>query len=376
MQPLNPNRFGVDSIDAEELAAVTAVLRERELFRFPDRSSESRVERFEQELAAFFGIGATVAACNGTMALKAALVAARLQPGSLVGVSAYTFIASAAAVVQAGLLPVPIDNDLRLGVDAADLEEKLPHLSAVVLAYVAGHSSNAEEVGLLAQERGVPLIEDACQAMGTEVEGRAAGTIGIFGALSFQQGKLITCGEGGAILSNDEEGLDRARRYLDQGAFRGPRGAPSWMHESAVVGENGRLTEISAAILRVQLGRARRLLAALRSHRHRLLEEVPGLARRALRSHHPAGDNATNVALLARDREHCERLIRSAAEERIVLRRAWRHPFHLLAPMRRFASPRWRAACSEDLASRLLCLPVNARLLESEPLAALRGLFP
>src|SRR5579859_3607057 len=238
MNYLNPNLFGATKIDLAEIFAVARVLRRRELFRFHEDGSISENEHFERELGDYLNCNChVVAVSSGTAGLRASLSSIGIQRGDSVGVSSYTFIATANAILSLGAWPIPIDINEKLGMDCEDLEKKLPKLTAVIPVYTPGHSSNVPEVVKIASIAGVPVVEDACQALGVQSDGRFAGTIGTLGVYSFQQNKQLAAGEGGAVVSSNSKLVANVRKYTDHGAVR-LNARPDWNHEDADIGDN------------------------------------------------------------------------------------------------------------------------------------------
>jgi dTDP-4-amino-4,6-dideoxygalactose transaminase len=209
------------------------------------------VEAFERELAAALGAGDAVAVGNGTDALFLALRALGVGPGDEVVTTSISAAFTALAVLQAGARPVFVDVDPRtLNLDAEKVERALtPRTRAILPVHLYGHPADMDPILALARERGLAVLEDACQAHGALYRDRPVGTLageGGIGALSFYPTKnLGAFGDGGAILVNDPS-LARRLRQLRNGGQ-----ADRYRHELA--GVNSRLDELQAALLRVGL---------------------------------------------------------------------------------------------------------------------------
>lgn len=216
--------------------------------------------RFEKEFAEAVGIRHAVALMNGTVALETALYAIGIGPGDEVIVPSRTFIASASCVVQRGATPVVADVDpVSQNLTADSVRAKLtPRTKAVIAVHLAGWPCDMDPLRELADQHDLKIVEDCAQAHGATYKGRSVGSLGHVAAFSFCQDKIITTGgEGGMLVTDDQALWERAWSYKDHGKNRQAviNGAPgtgfSWVHDS--FGTNLRMTEVQAAIGRVQL---------------------------------------------------------------------------------------------------------------------------
>ncbi len=212
-----------------------------------------QVKRFEQAWAQWQGAKHAISCTNGTTALEAALRALGVVPGDEVIVPAYTFVATASAVVNVGAIPVFADIDPHtLCMDVADAASKLTSRTrAVVPVHVGGRLADMTAIGQLADQHGLVVLEDAAHAWGSKWRGRGAGTFGGCGTFSFQVSKNITCGEGGVIVTDHDEIAELCHSYTNCG-----RTADGAWYDHDNLGSNQRLTEFQAAILLAQLTRA------------------------------------------------------------------------------------------------------------------------
>lgn len=217
---------------------------------------------FEKEFATWADAEYAIALANGTLALDLALKALGIGKGDEVIVTCRTFLASASSIVTAGAVPVFADVDagsqnLTADTVAAVLTERT---KAIICVHLAGWPCDMDPIVRLARERDLFVIEDCAQAHGARYKGRSVGSIGHVGAWSFCQDKIMTTGgEGGMVTTNDRELWSRMWSYKDHGksweAVYEREHPPGfrWVHES--FGTNWRLTEMQAAIGRIQLGR-------------------------------------------------------------------------------------------------------------------------
>ncbi len=236
-----------------------------------------RVREFEAAYAAFQGSRFAVTCTNGTTALEMGLRALGVVEGDEVIVPPYTFIATASAVVTLGAIPVFADIDPdTLCLDPADVARKItPRTRAIVPVHVGGRMADMERLNALAAEHGLQVLEDAAHAWGSQWRGRGAGTWGRAGTFSFQVSKNLTAGEGGILVTNDEELADLCRSF----SHCGRRKDTAW-YDHDWLGSNLRMTEFQAAILLAQLERLPAQLARREENARRLdaaLAELPGL---------------------------------------------------------------------------------------------------
>lgn len=226
---------------------------------------------FEKEFAAFVGAHHAIAVMNGTVALEGALIALDIGPGDDVVVTPRTFVASAGVMLLRGARPVFADVDPDSQNITADTIRAVltPSTKAIIAVHLAGRPCDMDPIMALARERGISVIEDCAQAHGATYKGRQVGSIGDVGAFSFCQDKIIsTGGEGGMVTTNDHRLWSRIWSYKDHGknyeAVYERRHPPGfrWLHEST--GSNWRMTEMQAAIGRVQLSKLDDWLAVRR----------------------------------------------------------------------------------------------------------------
>lgn len=216
----------------------------------------SRVEEFEKAFAEYHDAEHAVAVSNGTVALELALLACGIEPGDEVLVPAVTFVASASAIVTSvGAVPVFVDVDPQTAsISPEGIEEAISERTkGVVAVHYGGYPVDFDRILPIVERHDLALIEDCAHAQGTEWKGRKVGTFGDMGAFSFQESKAFTAGEGGIVLTDDEETAERARLLHNIGRVVGRPG-----YEHHVLASNYRLSELHAALLLSQLRRYKR----------------------------------------------------------------------------------------------------------------------
>lgn len=233
--------------------------------------------RFAQEFAEFHHAKHGVCVANCSVALEVALKACGVGIGEEVIMPAYTFVATATATLSLNAVPVFVDIDPETyNIDPKAVEAAItPRTRAIMPVHVGGNPCDMDALVEVAKRHEVALVEDAAQAHGAEWRGRRVGAIGDAGCFSFQSSKNLSCGEGGIVLTDDEELA--AHCWSLHNCGRTPKGA--W-YEHRVLGWNYRMTEFQAALLRSQLKRLPEQMAvrdANAQHLARLLEQVPGI---------------------------------------------------------------------------------------------------
>jgi dTDP-4-amino-4,6-dideoxygalactose transaminase len=217
MVPFNDLRAHHEGIRAEILAAVERVVDSSQFILGEE------VAAFERDFAAFCGTRFAVAVNSGTSALHLALLAAGVGAGDEVVTVPFTFVATVSAITYAGARPVFVDVEPRtLQMDVSRLEAALsPRTKAILPVHLYGHPADMRGILEIARRRGIPVIEDACQAHGATYHGAAAGSLGDLGCFSFYPGKnLGAWGEGGIVVTNDEGHAKDVRMRRDGGQER------------------------------------------------------------------------------------------------------------------------------------------------------------
>jgi dTDP-4-amino-4,6-dideoxygalactose transaminase len=236
-----------------------------------------KLPQLERKFAALHGAKHAVSVVNGTMAITIALQAAGIQPGDEVIMPPYTFIATASAALMFGAIPVFADvEEETLLLDPEKVEAAITKKTkAIIAVHIAGAPANMTRLQDIAKKHGLILLEDAAQAVGARWEHQGVGTFGHAATFSFQASKNINAGEGGMILTNDEEIADMAWSLSNVGRIRN---GEWYQHEH--LGWNMRMTEFQAAILLGQLTRLEEQIARRERNASlltELLSEIDGI---------------------------------------------------------------------------------------------------
>ncbi len=292
--PNYPMYPGGMEIGEEEKQQVLEVLDRKYLFRYygPEQYP-SKVRELEIQFAAKVGAKYALAVNSCTSALITALVACGVGPGDEVIVSGYTFFASCAAIVAAKAIPVIAEVDETLTIDVDDIERKItPATKAILPVHMRGVPCDMDRIMALARKHNLKVIEDVAQAMGGTYKGKSLGTFGDCGCYSFQYHKIITAGEGGMVVTNDERLYDRCMGYHDTAAcWRPDRFAGQRYEGELFCGVNYRMSELTGAVMLAQLGKLDALVGGMRRNQQRIIEQIqdiPGIRLRPLND--PDGD--------------------------------------------------------------------------------------
>ena len=273
---LGPNVYDAEPIPQSARAEIERLLATGDLFRYT-ASENAPVTLLERDFAAMLGVKYAVAVSSCSAAIFLSLKALDLPRDSKVLIPAFTFAAVPSSVVHAECIPVLVECGDNYRVDMADFEAKLTDdVGAVLISHMRGHTSDMDAIMALCDARGIPVVEDAAHSLGTEWGGRKIGTIGKIGCFSFQSYKLLNGGEGGILITNDEDVI--ARAVIMSGAYehnwQKHNGAGSdalaaafarWQNQLPLY--NQRLSNLSAAVVRPQIGEVpRRVRDGRRNH--------------------------------------------------------------------------------------------------------------
>lgn len=264
-------------IGKEELSALEKLFSSQQLFRYQG-SQQSQCELMEQNFSSYLGRGNSLLVTTGTNALILSLQALGVGPGDEVLVPSYSFIADIVAILKVGAKPIIIKVDDKLNLDLNDATQKMSDKTkAMLLVYMDGLFPQIEIYMDFCQKNKLFLIEDVAQALGGEYQGRRLGSFGDASCFSFNKDKIISSGEGGIVNFKHEDHFKKALMLHD---FPVKFGQTFQQYLSEVpfeLGHSMRVSEITAAILNVQLNRLPKIVSKLRMHRQALIEAAPDL---------------------------------------------------------------------------------------------------
>jgi perosamine synthetase len=252
-------------IGEEERHEVMQVLEENALTSAA-KDGGKRVRDFESLLRDHLKVKHVIAVNSGTTSLYAALLSAGVTQGDEVLLPSFTFVATANSIVAAGAKPVFVDiNKDDFTIDVSRLKAKITKKSkAIIPVHLYGHPSDMDEIIELCNTHSLDLIEDACQSLGSVYKKKQTGTMGIMGCFSLYASKVLTCGEGGAIATDDDNLADNLKMIRNHGMVEG--------YDTRVFGLNFRLPELSAAVAKAQMNKLPKMLDLRRQNAELLTE--------------------------------------------------------------------------------------------------------
>lgn len=253
--------YGRQTIEEDDIQAVVDVLRSDYLTTGP------KIAEFEKMVADYVGAKYAVAISNGTSALHAACFAAGIQPGDEVIITPLTFAASSNCVLYCGGTPVFADVDLKTyNIDPEDIRRKITDKTkAIIAVHLAGQPCDMDEIHKIAKEHDLLVIEDGAHALGSVYKGKKVGTLSDMTTFSFHPVKPITTGEGGMIVTDNEEFYQKMMLFRSHGITRDEnlmtRNDGSWFYQQLDLGYNYRITDIQCALGCSQMRKLDRFLA-------------------------------------------------------------------------------------------------------------------
>jgi 8-amino-3,8-dideoxy-alpha-D-manno-octulosonate transaminase len=311
---------GHEIIGDEEREEILDVLSRKVLFRYEfdaQREGVYKVEAFEKAFADHCGVRHALAVSSGSAALRVALAALGVGPGDEVITQGFTFVATWEAVLEAGAVPVFAEIDETLCLDPNDLDTRItPRTKAVIPVHMCGGHARVDEIVSVADRHGLPVIEDTAQSCGGRLGSRALGSFGALGTFSFDSVKTITTGEGGMVITDDEELYLRASEYHDHGHDHDPS-VGRGLEKRRFIGFNHRMMELQGALGLAQLRKLDPVILPRQRENKRALREAlekhPGITFRDLPD--PEGDTATFLVFFLPTAEQARAFNRVLADE-------------------------------------------------------------
>lgn len=325
-------------------------------------SSGDFVDRFEMDFALHCGRMRALSVCNGTAGLHLAMLGLGVRPGDEVIVPSMSFVATANAVRYVGATPIFVDIDPLtwcLDVDKA-AEAITPRTRGIIAVHLYGHPAMMDSILDMASCHGLWVVEDAAEAHGAAIGSRPAGSFGRISVFSFYGNKIMSCGEGGAVLVDDEDLAKSLRLLRGQGMYPKPPNDRRYWHP--MVGHNFRLTNIACAILCAQLERLPEMLGQRDSLAERYRQRIADLRNIQFRHDAPY----VTVAPWVQPVVFADGETRDSAEAFLathdVETRPFFYPLHKLPAYRTGQ----RLPVATDLAERGLCLPLHTRMTRDD----------
>lgn len=326
---------GAEIFGFEEIKAITDVIERKMIHRYGShatRGGHYKVEDFENKAKTFAGAKHALGVSNGTAGLIVALKGLGVGAGDEVITSPFSFIATIESIIAVNAVPVFADIDDTLSLCPDSVEQKIsPRTKAVMPVHMFGVACDMDRFMELGKKHNIPIIEDACEVVGGTYKGRWLGAIGQVGAWSFDPNKMLTVGEGGIILTGDDDLYYAMDCYHDHGHIHSKevdRGAEG----KYGIGVNYRLSEVAGALGEIALNKLPDVLADLRTTKQKILDAVKetGLVPRPM--HSPEGDTATHLIFIMPTAEAAKKFQTAAKEAgtgcAIIAENTWHYAKH------------------------------------------------
>jgi dTDP-4-amino-4,6-dideoxygalactose transaminase len=294
----------------EERKELLDVMESGYLFRYGsqnDLNFKHKVVTFEKELSEYTGSDHCIAVSSGTGALLCCLAALGIGPGDEVIVPGYTFIASISSIILSRAIPVLAEINESLTIDPDDIRSKITNKTkAIMPVHMLGNPCDMDKIMDIAEEHGLYVIEDCCQAAGASYKGRKVGTIGHIAAFSLNVFKTISCGDGGMVITDNYDLYEKAFGFHDQGHKPNRMGVE--VGNRSIVGMNMRMNELSGAVALAQLRKMDKILQTLHKKKKMLKDlvaKIPGIQFRKINDE--SGECATLLTLIFKNKETADR---------------------------------------------------------------------
>jgi 8-amino-3,8-dideoxy-alpha-D-manno-octulosonate transaminase len=311
-------------LDQEEESAVLDVLRKGSLFRYYGPDRPTHVNRLEQWVREFYGTRYALAVNSGTGALCTALSALGIGPGCEVIVPTFLWVATVSAVVQSNAVPVLCEIDDSFNLDSRDLKRKINERTKLIIAvHMAGSPCDMKSIMNLANEHGIPVLEDCAQCNGGSFIGRKVGTFGKIGMFSLQINKNVTAGEGGLLITQDEALYRRLLAAHDLGV-PWKKGLPEESSQVRMWGQGRRMSELNGSVANIQLRKLPQIVTHMQASKQRIRKALQGLTDVSFRRlTDPEGDTGPFLILMFSDGSRAIQVLDRLESEGV------RNAFHL-----------------------------------------------
>ncbi len=318
--------------DEREVEAVSRVVKAQSPFRFYGLDFQRETEKLEKEFAAFIGVKYCLGVSHGTAALQVALAAMGVGPGDEVLLPGYFWVSTVGAVVRSGAIPVLVDVDRSFNMDPEDLKRKITKRTRVaIMVPMGGVMGQVMKVSEICKTNKILLLEDCAQSCGASQLGKMAGSFGDMAIFSFQINKNITAGEGGAVVTNSELLYKKAYAIHDLGYTKDSAGNLDTQNSDFQFwGLGCRMSEITAAIVRVQLSKIDLITSSMRNFKYELVDIISkykGVSPREVAD--PSGDSGGFLKMTFDSKELSIKFRDGLLKNGIKVREGGFYPIHM-----------------------------------------------
>ncbi|MBC7540322.1 MAG: aminotransferase class I/II-fold pyridoxal phosphate-dependent enzyme [Bacteriovorax sp.] len=284
--------------DENDIEILRDLILSKKYFRNRGKNITGFCNQFESSFAEKIGVKHSLMVTSGTNALICALSSLDLSEGDEVIIPSFTFFATAAAVIHSKATPVIVNIDYSLMIDPIEVEKAVTKKTkAIIAVHMDGHPCDMNALKKIAAVHNLVLIEDVAQACGGSYQGARLGSIGELGCFSFNVDKIISCGEGGALVTNNRKYFEKSLCIQDACCSFGPTFKESFIEIQPFVGQSMRVSEISGALMSVQLTRLDFILNGLRERKEIFIDVLKRNRIDTVPSHDETGDCATSIYL-------------------------------------------------------------------------------
>lgn len=289
-------------VGQKEVDAIARVLLSKDLFRY---HIGGECDRFEKRWAKWLGVEHCRMTSSGTTAISAGLAGLGIGPGDEVLVPACTYMATAVSVLAVGAIPVIVDIDESITISPKAIEKAIgPQTRGIIPVHMWGLVADMDAIMKIAKKHKLLVVEDACQCVGGQYKGKGIGSLGHAGAFSFNFFKNMTCGEGGAVVSNDADVAQKAACMVDCCSFYWSGREEDFIPFTS---NGSRASEIEGAMMNVQFDRLPGMIKAMRKQKWQILEETAGLGLKPLKANSLEWEAGTHVGYVLPSAEAAEK---------------------------------------------------------------------
>ncbi|MCZ8228283.1 DegT/DnrJ/EryC1/StrS family aminotransferase [Flavobacterium sp.] len=311
---------GFEWFSIEEKKQVNDVLESGVLMRYNfdgARNGHWKALELESEISKKLNVKHTHLCSSGTAALQIGLAALGIGSGDEVIMPTFTFVATFEAILSVGAIPVLADIDQSLSLNVENIKKAItPKTKAVMLVHMCGAMGEVEKIAEYCKANNLFLVEDACQSIGATFQGKALGTFGDVGTYSLDYVKTITCGEGGAVFTNNSKTHEIIQAFTDHGHdhIGNDRGAENHPY----IGFNFRISELNAAVGVAQIAKLDKILETQRKHKKQIKEAFGNFPQISFRNiGDTEGENASFLTIFTPDQDTAQKLVEALKKEEL-----------------------------------------------------------
>jgi len=341
------------------------------------RKGSFKVTEFENSFAQYLGANFAQAVTSGTAALKAALEAFQIKPEDEVITQSFTFVATVEAIIECRAIPILTDVNETLNMDPNDLERKITKKTkAIIPVHMYGASAQMDEIMAVAKKYNLLVLEDTAQAVGAKYKGKKLGSIGDAGAFSFDFGKALTTGEGGMVVTNNQEIYLRVKEYTDHG-HQGNPNFPRGLDTRRRRGFNYRMNELQGAIGLVQLKKLDYAISRQHENKRKIKDAIKDTKKFRFRTFaDETGETADTLVLIFENINQAREFVKGLREKGLGTKNlpdAFNWHFagtwdHIFSELKQYKDGSWKKLWknSEDLLRRTVALPINIIMTDNQ----------